>query len=412
MRPEVSLAQYRRPLMNLGRSTSGASERRLTLTVPERRSVQWVTPEDFAERTTTSILQGARKKRFMALVIAAYNEELVLEHTIRSAIRSGVSAEDIYVVDDASVDETPNIARRLVGVHNVLTVNRRGKGGALTEIVNDLKLTTRYHWIHVADADGEFEEQYFNELYNNLDPECAAATGYVTSLPGSYVSKYRTFEYAIGMEIVRRFQSLVGAITIIPGPTSVFRADTFDNINFGTGALCEDFDVTLQIHRKNLGKIQFIPTAIVRTQDPGTLRDFTRQITRWNRGVMQMLVAHKIGRQASRVDVYLLYQVYQSLSFAVFCFIILPIMTIWTENTLLVAVALVTDIAVMFFSVIFAAMRTGKWEIIQSFPITYGMRWLQLGVFIKSFIEVVFLRKFRTASDGWETVARRSQAAA
>ena len=407
MREEVSLAKYGRRQLSFGRSTTGSD--RPTNLFNDRREVQLVKPEDFATRTLMSIEQGTVKKRFMALIIAAYNEELVLEHTVRSAINAGMSACDIYIVDDASTDKTREIAQRLVGVFNVLTVNRRGKGGALTEIARDLRLTDRYQWIHIADADGEFDEQYFHELAENIDPKYVAATGYVSSLPGSYISKYRTFEYAIGMDIVRRFQSLAETITIIPGPTSVFRADVFDKVNFKTGALCEDFDVTLQLHRKKIGNIQFIPSAIVRTQDPGTLKDFIKQITRWNRGVMQMLVAHKVGRRASKVDAYLMYQVYQSLSFAFISFVVLPILTLITGNMMFIAVSMVTDIAVVFMSVLFAASRTGRWDIVESFPITYAMRWLQLGVFLKSFGEVILMRKFRTASRGWETVARRAQ---
>ena len=408
-RPDVNLSHYGRREVQFGRSTTG-SERPVEL-CGERRHVQLVKPEDFADRTTLGISHGSVEKRFMALIIPAYNEELVLSHTVQTAIDAGMNASDIYIVDDASTDKTSEIARQLVGIYNVLTVRRRGKGGAITEIARDLKLTSRYEWIHVADADGEFDENYFRELADNIDPNSVAATGYVSSLPGSYVSKYRTFEYAIGMDIVRRFQSLVGTITIIPGPTSVFRSDVFDKVNFKTGALCEDFDVTLQIHRNELGKIQFIPSAIVRTQDPGSLRDFVKQVTRWNRGVMQMLVAHKIGRKMSKVDAYLIYQVYQSLSFVFVSFAMLPVLTILTGNLAYIAVGMVTDIAVVFGSVLFAAMRTGRWDIIKSFPVTYGMRWLQLGIFLRSFIEVVMLQRFRSASRGWETVARRAQTA-
>src|SRR5690606_16591996 len=126
-------------------------------------------------------------------------EELVLEHTLRSAIDAGLWPQDIFVVDDCSSDRTAEIARHVVGEMNILTVGRSGKGLAIHRINQNLRLTERYDWIHVADADGEFDQNYFRELTNNLDLSYAAATGYVTSLPGSYISKYRAFEYALGM---------------------------------------------------------------------------------------------------------------------------------------------------------------------------------------------------------------------
>lgn len=365
-------------------------------------------PVEYADRILRSIKEHNTGKRKLALVIAAYNESLVLEHTIQSAIDAGLSAQDIFVVDDFSADETAAIARRIVGPHNVLTVYRSGKGLALHTIVKKYKLTQRYDWIHIADADGEFDTQYFYELFDHLNPTYAAATGYVASLPGGYISNYRGFEYGIGMDITRRFQAMGDVISIIPGPTSVFRSDVFDQLDFNAKALCEDFDVTLQIHRQGLGKIQFIPSAIARTQDPGTFKDFIKQITRWNRGVMQMFFKHRIGSRASRIDAYLIYQIMQNLLFASLFFIALPLLTILSGSLLYLAIAFVSDVMTVWMFNMFAMQRTKRAHIIQSFPFTYALRWIQLIIFLKSFTEVFIFRKYRLAGGGWETVTRRS----
>lgn len=372
------------------------------------RETKTLSPIAFATRNMQSIKQHTASKRPLALIVAAYNEALVLEHTIKSAMKAGLAASDIYVVDDYSSDGTAMIARRVVGGYNVLTVGRSGKGLALHTIVQDLGLTKRYDWIHIADADGEFDEQYFNELYSNLDPSYAAATGYVASLPGGYISNYRGFEYGVGMDVTRRFQSMGDVISIIPGPTSVFRSDVFEQLDFNAKALCEDFDVTMQIHRQKLGKIQFIPSAIARTQDPGTFKDFIKQITRWNRGVMQMFFKHRIGTHFTRIDAYLTYQLAQNLLFAAMFLVVLPIVTIMTGSLLYVATAFLSDVFTIWMFTLFAMQRSGRGNIISSFPFTYALRWIQLGVFLKAFGEVFILRRYRLASGVWETVERRS----
>lgn len=367
-----------------------------------------LTSRSFADRAVRSISEHNAERRPLALVISAYNEALVLEHTIRSAISAGLRPSDIYVVDDNSSDATAMIARRVIGNCNVLTVERSGKGLALHTIVSELNLTKRYEWIHIADADGEFDQHYFSELYKNLDPTYAAATGYVASLPGGYISNYRGFEYGVGMDITRRFQAIGDVITIIPGPTSMFRSDVFEKLDFNAHALCEDFDVTLQIHRQKLGKIQFIPSAIARTQDPGSFRDFMKQITRWNRGVMQMFFKHRIGRSATKVDAYLSYQVAQNLLFAITFFVALPLITFLTQSFAYLAIAFLSDVATVGMFTMFAMQRTGRPHIIKSFPLTYLLRWIQLVVFLKCFAEVFILKKYRLASGVWETVTRRT----
>lgn len=368
------------------------------------------TARQYAMHVADAIETKHAKIGRIALVIPAHNESLVIAHTIRSAMMAGLAPRDIYVVDDASNDNTSKIAKSILGRHNVLRVRRSGKGVAIKKIATALLLTKRYRWIHVADADGEFDERYFVELRKQLRVTSAAATGYVTSLSGGYISKYRTFEYAIGMDIIRRFQNIAKVITIIPGPTSIFRNDVFDKVNFSDNALCEDFDVTLQIHRNKLGSIQFIPSAIARTQDPATFNDFIRQISRWNRGVLQMFFKHKIGLRASRIDAYLSYQVLQNLLFFLMYFIWIPVITYTSGSSAYLALSFVSDVLLIFGFTLFAASRTGQYSIIPAFPIIYAMRWVSLLIFVRSFIEVVILGRYRHSLGLWETVARRAQA--
>jgi biofilm PGA synthesis N-glycosyltransferase PgaC len=193
------------------------------------------------------------RRPMLALLIAAHNEELVLGNTIKSALKAGMLPEHVYVVDDNSSDKTSAIARQLLGADNVIKVGRSGKGLALTKANKHFQLTRRYRWIHIADADGAFSPDYFKVFRKRLRVKYAAATGYVRSLPGGPISQYRVMEYTIGQEIHRRFQAMTHTVTVIPGPTSCFRADIFRQVDFANKSLCEDFDVTLQIHRKGLG---------------------------------------------------------------------------------------------------------------------------------------------------------------
>ena len=50
----------------------------------------------------------------IAVLIPAYNEELVIAGTIKALIHADAERSDIYVVDDKSTDKTAEIARSMV----------------------------------------------------------------------------------------------------------------------------------------------------------------------------------------------------------------------------------------------------------------------------------------------------------
>ena len=346
------------------------------------------------------------RRPMLALLIAAHNEELVLENTIRSALHAGMDREHIYVVDDNSADRTSAIASNILGANNVIKVGRSGKGSALSKASKHFNLTRRYRWIHIADADGAFSPDYFKVFRKSLRIKYAAATGYVRSLPGGPISQYRVIEYTVGQEIHRRFQALTHTITVIPGPTSCFRADVFAKVNFANKSICEDFDVTLQIHRQKLGKIQFIPKAVAYTQDPGTMADFTKQITRWNRGVLQGVRTHGIGRQATRLDAYLTYQVFQNLLFFFSYFIFIPFLVVKNGTADVLALTFLYDVFVTAMITLLVAMKAKRFDILAAFPHIYIFRFVSLYVFLKAFVEVIILRRFKHTDGAWSTVTR------
>ncbi len=354
----------------------------------------------------SKVVQPAAKKQ-LALLIAGHNEELVIEQTLRSAINAGMSPEDIYVVDDNSSDKTKAIAVAVLGKGNVLRVKRSGKGLALTKGAKKFALTERYEWIHIADADGGFASNYFEIFRSKLDTKYAAATGYVRSLPGGTVSQYRVYEYTIGMEIHRRFQAMTHTVSVIPGPTSCFRSDVFSKVNFANASMTEDFDVTIQIHRQKLGKIKFIPQAVAYTQDPLTVQDFKKQITRWNRGVMQGIHRHRIGFRLNRLDAYLSYQILQNFLLLFNYLLILPYLAITRQSFEVLAVAFLMDVAVLFALVMAVAARAQRKDIMSAFPQIYLYRWITLYVFTKAFLEVMVLGRYRVTHGIWGTAGRR-----
>ena len=349
-----------------------------------------------------------RKK--LAVLIPAHNEELALEMTIRSAVRAGMKKRDIYVVNDASTDSTARIAHQILGRRNVLTVRRSGKAVATKKAIKKFDFVGRYTWMHVADADSIFARDYFKQLKSKLDPgRFAAATGYVQSLKGGIISRFRVFEYVWGFDVVRRIQSWFGIITVIPGPTSCLRTDIIPKLNFDTGSLTEDFDITMQIHRQKLGQIQFVARAKTYTQDPQDFKDFTDQVNRWYRGFFQGVMSHRIGLKGRRIDWYVLWLLGQNTYYGAMTFLVIPAMAILLHRPYLISLIILGEIISDLVITLLAAWRAGRPDIVWAFPYFPLLRLTGLLLFYRAFFEVVILRKFKHKDHkpGWDTEGRR-----
>lgn len=349
-----------------------------------------------------------RRKERLALLLPAHNEELIIAKTIESAIKAGIQKKDIFVVDDNSSDKTREITEKSLTKNHVLTVERSGKARAVKRAFDFFKLEKRYEWVHVADADSIFCPDYFRiyERHLNGDDWCAAV-GFVQSMGGNWIANYRSFSYTYGQHIFRRIQSWFGIIAVLPGPVTCFRTDIIKKLEFETESLTEDFDLTVQIHRKRLGRIRFIPEAVNYTQDPRTLRDFYGQTLRWQRGFFQGVRKYHIGLRPHFIDLGIGYQLSESVYYLCQFMIILPLLAYATHGLNLPLAIISADYAAIAFLALFAASAVKRPVILTTLPYFYVLRLFELCIFIQAFIEIIILRRFKTVPRGWNTEGRR-----
>jgi biofilm PGA synthesis N-glycosyltransferase PgaC len=349
-----------------------------------------------------------RRRKRLALLLPGHNEELLLKATIDSALAAGQKRTDIYFVDDDSSDNTREIALTNLPRKNVLTVKRSGKAGAVKRAIDHFKIIRRYEWVHVADADSVFCEKYFEIYRKHLNKSrWVAAVGFVQSMRGNWIATYRSFSYTYGQHIFRRLQSWVGIIAVLPGPVTCFSTDIIKHLDFDGKSLTEDFDLTLQIHRKNLGRIRFIPEAINYTQDPRTVRDFISQTLRWQRGFFQGVRKYHIGLRPHMIDAGVGYQMFESVYYLFQLLIIGPLLILSARNLETVLTILAADFVAIIALAIFSAVAARRLVILLSLPYFYVLRCIELGVFIWAFVEVIILRRFNSKTHGWRTEGRR-----
>ena len=357
-------------------------------------------------RENLAVKQKRRKR--IALLLPAHNEELIIKTTIRSALAAGMNKKDIYVVDDNSNDQTYAIAVRELSKSNVLSVPRSGKARAVRRAFLHFNILDRYNWLHVADADSIFCPDYFRIYKKHLDgKQWVAAVGFVQSLGGNWIANYRSFSYTYGQHIFRRIQSWFGVIAVLPGPVTCFKTDIIKDLDFETESLTEDFDLTLQIHRKHLGRIRFIPEAVNFTQDPRTLKDFYDQTLRWQRGFFQGVRKYRIGLRPHVIDAGVGYQMLESAYYLCQLLIIIPLLALLGHHWSMSISLFLADFMAIVALASFSALAAKRPIILSTLFYFYILRLFELAIFVQAFIEIIILRKFKTVAHGWETEGRR-----
>ena len=345
------------------------------------------------------------RRKKLALLLPGHNEELIIAETIRSAIAAGQKKCDIFVVDDNSSDATRAIALKHLSKKNVLSVERSGKKAlAVQKAVEHFDLISRYKWLHIADADSVFSQNYFREYRSKLDEKkYAVAVGFVQSMGGNWISTYRSLTYTYSQHITRRIQSKLNMISVFPGPITCFNTDIFPQLELDGTSLTEDFDITLQVHRKHLGKIVFIPKAINYTQDPQSLSDFYKQNLRWQRGFFQGVRKYRVGLRPQTIDISLGLQMSQMILFIIQLGILIPLIIYVTGNWMIIPVAIAADFIINSGIAILASVAIRRWYLLGAMPYFYFLRWVELSAYIIAFFEVLVLGRFRSEIKGWST---------
>jgi cellulose synthase/poly-beta-1,6-N-acetylglucosamine synthase-like glycosyltransferase len=234
----------------------------------------------------------------VAVMIAAHNEEAVIGASLGRLLEL-IPADCVHVVSDWSSDRTVQIARD-VGVNVVETPKNVGKAAALTFGRDHFGLLDKFRAVMILDADTKLDRRYFELALPMFDdPRIVAVAGCAHTwwqrkmgVVGNVLVTHRQRVYLLTQWLLKYGQTWRGisATLIVPGFASMYRCDALREIQIEVpGLIIEDFNMTFQVHAKRLGRIAFHPMAKAYTQDPSVLRDYIKQVRRWDLGLWQTI---------------------------------------------------------------------------------------------------------------------------
>jgi peptidoglycan-N-acetylglucosamine deacetylase len=235
----------------------------------------------------------------VAVLIPAYNEEKVIERTIRAALRSSYRNLRVIVIDDGSKDKTLEVARsgfpreEASGRLLILTKPNGGKAEALNFGLRRLDPDEE---IFVGiDADTVIARDAISLLVPHFrNPKVGALAG--NAKVGNRVNlwtRWQALEYITSQNFERRALNTLGAVSVVPGAIGAWRTSAVREAGgYHTDTVAEDADLTMALLRNGY-RVEYEDRALAYTEAPVNARGLMRQRFRWSFGILQAVFKHR-----------------------------------------------------------------------------------------------------------------------
>jgi cellulose synthase/poly-beta-1,6-N-acetylglucosamine synthase-like glycosyltransferase len=235
-----------------------------------------------------------------AVLIPAWNEGAVIGGSIDRLMAAEYPPQSlrVYVIDDASTDETPLVVKAKEAQYPGRVVHlRRDKGGQgkAHTLNHGLAVVLGDDWMEallITDADVIFQADSLRKMTRHLaDPHVGAVTAYIKegSRPGNYMTRFIGYEYITAQAASRRGQNVLGATACLAGGAQLHTRENLLALGgrIDTSSLAEDTFTTFQT-QLNGRRVVFEPHAIVWAEEPGSIIGLWKQRLRWARGNVQV----------------------------------------------------------------------------------------------------------------------------
>jgi cellulose synthase/poly-beta-1,6-N-acetylglucosamine synthase-like glycosyltransferase len=276
----------------------------------------------------------------ITLVAPAYNEEATCVESVRSLLTLEYPDVEVIVVNDGSKDAT---IERLAEAFNLYPTQRVPTGDIDTSEVRAIYRSRRQPNLWLIDKENGGKADALNVGINYtqtplfcamdadslIEPDalsritrpflvdkstvavggvlrivngCVVEDGRVTDvrLPRSFLARLQVIEYLRAFLSSRMGWGALNATLVISGAFGIFRREAVVSAGgYATDTVGEDMELIVRLHRHMREKrlpyrIAFIPDPVAWTECPESLAVLGRQRDRWQRGLIQSLMRHRV----------------------------------------------------------------------------------------------------------------------
>ncbi|QQR52314.1 glycosyltransferase [bacterium] len=245
--------------------------------------------------------------KLVTVLIAAYNEEDLIGHTLDSILAySYPFAVEVVVVNDGSTDGTRKVldsyaAAIKMGPIKIRAFHRPngGKSAALNFALLNPSIVRGEKTVFI-DADTLVRAETIPVLVRPMaNPRVGAVSGRVAvqNLGNGWfaklITRWQQEDYTVGMAVARMAQSMAGVVMVLSGACSACDTAAMRKLGgFATDTMAEDADAGWRLQRAGY-QIANAPHAVADTRYPETPRALVKQQFRWYFGILQVIYKHR-----------------------------------------------------------------------------------------------------------------------
>ena len=234
----------------------------------------------------------------VSVVIAAYNEEMVIRRTLETLLNSTYPFLELLVVNDGSTDRTAiEVEAMMERDPRIRLINQpnRGKWAAL----NNGTAQARGDILVTLDADTIFTPETVANLVRQfaVDPDgrlgAVAGVVRVGNRERNLLTRWQSLEYLTQIGVERSAYAQLGAVPIIPGACAAWRKAAITEVGgYSHATLAEDCDLTLSLHQARW-RVSQDDEALAYTEAPDHVDALLAQRIRWTFGTLQAIFKHR-----------------------------------------------------------------------------------------------------------------------
>ena len=294
--------------------------------------------------TDYSVIVGSPLAPGISVVAPAFNEGITIIQNVRSLLTLDYPKFEIIIINDGSSDDTLQklvdefsmvkvdyaydvklVSKPVRGVYKStneayakLVVVDKENGKSKADAVNAGINVCSFPYFLCTDVDCILHEATLQKLIRpimeddinrviatgatlRLSNSCEVDGGVITKIraPRPFLARFQEMEYIRAFVLGKMGWSYINAVPNVSGGLGMFdkeiavKAGGYDAASFG-----EDMELMMRMNRytkenKIKSAIRYIPITLCWTEGPTTLKIFMRQRTRWGRGLVQLMMAHR-----------------------------------------------------------------------------------------------------------------------
>lgn len=239
--------------------------------------------------------ESPEEEPHVTIAVPAYNEGKHIYRSLETIIELEYPLRklDIFVIDDASKDNTTEEAKRFVKDHPQakVTIIRHKKNKGKAAALNTALRFVKTPYFITMDADSFVDKNVLRELLKYAKVNAVVTPAIVPEKRSKILQRLQAMEYIYGNYLANILGGF-DAQMVAPGPFSLFKTDALREIDgFDESSPTEDLEIIYRL-RKAGHRVAMSFRAIVRTDTPSGIGELIKQRRRWHLGFFDALEKH------------------------------------------------------------------------------------------------------------------------